>query len=80
MWYSESDDKHVSTALSSLSETSGLDNHLLYQVKLLVIKLCGLFGMPEPPQIATHFGENSKKTVAAALAAGNSNHQNKGNN
>ena len=31
VWFSESEDAKVTSGLSGLSETSGLDNHLLYQ-------------------------------------------------
>jgi len=48
VWFSESEDANVSNALTSLADTSGLDNHLLYQVKLLLRQLCTLFGLPTP--------------------------------
>ena len=32
VWFSESEDAKITNALGTLSETSGLDNHLLYQV------------------------------------------------
>ena len=32
VWFSESEDAKVSEAVSILASTSGLDNHLLYQV------------------------------------------------
>ena len=45
VWFSESEDAKVSEAVSCLSSTSGLDNHLLYQVKLLLTNLCNQFSL-----------------------------------
>ena len=36
----------MSEAVACLSSTSGLDNHLLYQVKMLLRNLCSLFSIP----------------------------------
>ena len=48
VWFSESDDPKVSEAVSRLASTSGLDNHLLNQIKLLLTSLCDLFSIPVP--------------------------------
>ena len=32
VWFSESDDSRVSEAVAVLANTSGIDNHILYQV------------------------------------------------
>jgi ubiquitin-conjugating enzyme E2 Q len=53
VWFSESEDGKVSEAVSVLSSTSGLDNHLLYQVKMLLRELCSLFSAPLPPEVDT---------------------------
>lgn len=53
VWFSESEDAKVSEAVTCLSETSGLDNHLLYQVKLLLTTLCRLFSIPVPTEVET---------------------------
>jgi len=53
VWFSESEDPKVSEAVAVLTTTSGLDNHLLYQVKLLVRQLCQLFAAPLPPEYDT---------------------------
>jgi len=53
VWFSESDDPKVSEAVAVLALTSGLDNHLLYQVKLLVRELCQLFATPLPSEVDT---------------------------
>lgn len=50
VWFSESEDANVANALTSLADTSGLDNHLLYQVKLLLRQLCTLFGLALPKE------------------------------
>ena len=51
MWFSESEDAQITVALTGLSETSGLDNHLLYQVKRLLRQLCAAFSVPEPAEL-----------------------------
>ena len=48
VWFSESDNVNVTNALTSLSETSGINNHLSYQVKSLLRQLCTLFSLPLP--------------------------------
>jgi len=48
VWFSESEEPKVSEAVSCLASTSGLDNHLLYQVRLLLTNLCNLFSIPVP--------------------------------
>eukprot|EP00095_Tigriopus_kingsejongensis_P011108 maker-scaffold268_size230776-snap-gene-1.45 protein:Tk11108 transcript:maker-scaffold268_size230776-snap-gene-1.45-mRNA-1 annotation:"hypothetical protein BRAFLDRAFT_82604" len=51
VWFSESEDGQVSVALTGLSETSGLDNHLLHQVRRLLRQLCAAFSVPDPPEL-----------------------------
>lgn len=53
VWFSESDDSRVSEAVAVLANTSGIDNHILYQVKMLVKELCRLFSAPIPPEVET---------------------------
>lgn len=48
VWFSESDNVKVTNALTTLSETNGIGNHLMYQVKLLLRHLCTLFSLPLP--------------------------------
>lgn len=45
VWFSESEDPKVSEAVSRLASTSGLDNHMLYQIRLLLTSLCDLFSI-----------------------------------
>jgi len=51
VWFSESEDTKVSDAVSHLAGTQGLDNHLLYQVKLLLRQLCNTFSLPVPKEV-----------------------------
>jgi len=51
VWFSESEDAKVSEAVSALSSTTGLDNHLIYQIRLLIRQLCQKFAAPLPPEI-----------------------------
>jgi len=48
VWFSESEDPKVSEAVSRLASTSGLDNHMLYQIRLLLTSLCDLFSISMP--------------------------------
>jgi len=52
VWFSESENSNVTNALTSLSETSGLNNHLFYQVKSLLRQLCTSFTLPLPDECA----------------------------
>jgi len=52
VWFSESENTNVTNALTSLSETSGLNNHLFYQVKSLLRQLCTSFTLPLPEECA----------------------------
>merc|ERR1740128_1251030 len=51
VWFSESEDCKISEAVASLSGTEGLDNHLLYQVKLLLRHLCSQFSIQVPSDV-----------------------------
>lgn len=53
VWFSESDDGRISEAVAVLATTSGLDNHILYQIKILLRELCRLFSTPLPPEVET---------------------------
>ena len=45
VWFSESEDPKVSDAVSRLASTSGLDNRMLNQIRLLLTSLCDLFSI-----------------------------------
>lgn len=51
VWFSESDDPLVSSIVEALSATSGSDNHILDQVKILVTKLSILHNLPVPEEL-----------------------------
>lgn len=51
VWFSESDDPQVSAIVEALSATSGSDNHILDQVKILVTKLSQLHNLPVPEEL-----------------------------
>ena len=73
VWFSESEDAMVASGLGCLAETSGLDNHLLHQVKLLVKRLCGLFSVPVPPEMAhAHAAAGRCEELAGASAPSSS--------
>jgi len=51
VWFSESEEGKVTEAVACLSSTQGLDNHLLYQVKLLLRQLCTQFNIQVPKEV-----------------------------
>lgn len=51
VWFSESDDPQVSAIVEALSATSGSDNYILDQVKILVTKLSHLHSLPVPDEL-----------------------------
>lgn len=67
VWFSESDDSKITESVSNLGNTSGLDNHLLYQVRLLLRHLCSHFSLPPPkePHIPAPILENPVKPQAS---------------
>lgn len=48
MWFADSEDSTITGAVERLSSTSGLDNHVINQVAILVRTLCLAQGLPEP--------------------------------
>lgn len=51
VWFSESDDPQVSSIVEALSATSGSDNYILDQVRILVTKLSDLHNLPVPDEL-----------------------------
>lgn len=51
VWFSESDDHQISSVVEALSATSGSDNQILEQVKILVNKLSQLNNLPSPKEL-----------------------------
>lgn len=52
VWFAESEETSVTNAVQILSNTSGVDNHVLNQVSILLRELCRLHCVPEPPDMA----------------------------
>lgn len=50
VWFSESDDPHISTIVEALSATNGGDNHIVGQVKMLLEQLSRLHNLPVPEE------------------------------
>lgn len=48
VWFADSEDSSITGAVERLSTTSGLDNHVINQVAILVKALCKAQGLPEP--------------------------------
>lgn len=67
VWFSESDNANVTNALTSLSETSGINNHLIYQVKSLLRQLCTLFSLPLPVECTDSDSNSSGCSTASSL-------------
>merc|ERR1712008_189807 len=67
VWFSESDNVNVTNALTSLSETSGINNHLCYQVKSLLRQLCTLFSLPLPVECTDSDSNSSGCSTASSL-------------
>lgn len=51
VWFSESDDPQISAVVVALSSTSGSDNQILEQVRILVTKLSQLYNLPVPIEL-----------------------------
>jgi len=51
VWFAESEETSVTNAIQILSNTHGLDNHVINQVDLLIRELCRLHNLPLPPEL-----------------------------
>jgi len=51
VWFADVEDHSITNAVQILSTTSGQENHILEQVKLLVQELCRLHEIPDPPDL-----------------------------
>ncbi|EFX74065.1 hypothetical protein DAPPUDRAFT_215319 [Daphnia pulex] len=51
VWFADVEDPLITNAVQILSNTSGSDNHILEQVRILVQELCRLHDLPEPPDL-----------------------------
>ncbi|XP_013788952.1 ubiquitin-conjugating enzyme E2 Q1-like [Limulus polyphemus] len=51
VWFAETEDSSITTAVQMLSNTSGKDNLILPQVRILLQELCKLHNLPELPNL-----------------------------
>nr|CAG4644062.1 EOG090X0867 [Lepidurus arcticus] len=51
VWFADVEDPSITNAVQILSNTTGRQNHILQQVKILVRELCHINGVPEPPDL-----------------------------
>ncbi|XP_034658126.1 ubiquitin-conjugating enzyme E2 Q2-like [Drosophila subobscura] len=51
VWYAESEETSVASAVQVLSHTDGPDNHLICQVRILLHELCQLHNVPLPADV-----------------------------
>lgn len=63
VWFAETEDQCITSAVQILSNTSGRDNLVLQQVKLLVSELCRLYNIQEPMEL-----NNLQPTVVAQIS------------
>ncbi|XP_053680661.1 ubiquitin-conjugating enzyme E2 Q2 [Anopheles nili] len=53
VWFAESEDTSISNAVQILTNTKGLDNHVINQVHILLRELCRQHTVPLPPDLET---------------------------
>ncbi|CAG9822611.1 unnamed protein product, partial [Phaedon cochleariae] len=51
VWFADSDETSITNAVQILSNTEGVENHVLHQVIILLRELCRLHAVPEPPDL-----------------------------
>ncbi|XP_066152689.1 ubiquitin-conjugating enzyme E2 Q2 [Euwallacea fornicatus] len=51
VWFADSEETSITNAVQILSNTEGLDNHVLHQVGILLKELCRLHAVLEPPDL-----------------------------
>ncbi|KAL1492075.1 hypothetical protein ABEB36_012570 [Hypothenemus hampei] len=51
VWFADSEETSITNAVQILSNTEGLDNHVLHQVVILLKELCRLHAVTEPPDL-----------------------------
>ncbi|KAG5892092.1 hypothetical protein JTB14_011992 [Gonioctena quinquepunctata] len=51
VWFADSEETSITNAVQILSNTVGLNNHVLHQVIILLRELCRLHTLPEPPDL-----------------------------
>lgn len=80
VWFADVEDPLITNAVQILSNTSGSENHILEQVRILVQELCRLNDLPEPPDLElltlTHsvpFFRNPTSSAMQGLSSSSSN-------
>ncbi|XKL61886.1 hypothetical protein PGB90_001719 [Kerria lacca] len=51
VWFADTEDLRVTNAVELLTSTTGLDNHIINQVFILLKELCRLYQIEEPPNL-----------------------------
>ncbi|XP_050443152.1 ubiquitin-conjugating enzyme E2 Q2 isoform X1 [Adelges cooleyi] len=51
VWFADTDDCKVTNAIEKLGQTSGLDNHVINQVGILISELCRTYCLSEPSEL-----------------------------
>ncbi|XP_060524856.1 ubiquitin-conjugating enzyme E2 Q1 [Cylas formicarius] len=51
VWFADSEETSITNAVQILSNTEGVDNHVVHQVIILLRELCRLHAVSEPPDI-----------------------------
>lgn len=67
VWFADSEETSITNAVQILSNTEGLDNHVLHQVAILLRELCRLHAVPEPPDLDSLTIPNSHFTTSRYL-------------
>jgi len=75
VWFSESDDPQVSAIVEALSATSGSDNFILDQVRILVTRLSHLNNLPVPEELDTLTPQSPIRPVKSNTSTRNQPHQ-----
>ncbi|CAG0888079.1 unnamed protein product [Cyprideis torosa] len=66
VWFVDSEDPLITSAIEKLSHTSGTDNHILRQVVLLIKDLCQAQSLPEPVDLDTALTISSHANFASS--------------
>ncbi|CAO1384454.1 unnamed protein product [Diamesa hyperborea] len=79
VWFAECEETNISNAIQILSNTHGLDNHVLNQVRILLVELCTIHNVPIPLElhnIAATFREMPAAVQRPASQKSNSSQNN----
>ncbi|XP_053208974.1 ubiquitin-conjugating enzyme E2 Q2-like isoform X1 [Panonychus citri] len=71
VWFSEVEDESISNIVQYLSNTNGVENYILQQVKVLVRELCKDHNLPEPTELG-QLCDVSTPLINGALQCSNS--------